>query len=204
MRENAVVRFWCVAVCALLAAASGGCAGATFERIHLGQAPHAYRGVLPDASTRQTDAGLAYLQHSAAGTDTIVVLLSEQRRVVGKLYAHSRSGGGGWSGAARGPRYRLVGELDRAGYGVEQVSPVDALRLVASELATTPGEPLAVEAQQRVVAGLLRWLERWPGVEDYAIPEAQLATLRDVVSGGGVARLTIGTGGVLGFEYVVD
>ena len=204
MPSRAWGRHALVALVALVAAASGGCAGASYDRIHLGQAPHAYRGLLPEAVTRQTDAGLACLERHAAGADVIVVLLNDQRRVAGKLYAHARASQGAWPGAARRPRYRLVGELDRVGYGVAQVSPVDALRMIASELATTSGEPLAREAHQRVVGGMLRWLERWPGVEDYAIPPAQLATLRDMVPGGGAARLTIGADGTLRFEYVVN
>lgn len=194
-----------LSACALLTlVAAGGCASLNYERIALGMGPAELSRVLPEARTRPTPVGLAYLDPGDATGGrpgaAIVVLLTEQRRVAGKFLAE-RTADALWAGR---PAYRLIGEVDAELYGVQQTSPIDVARMIAGELAQVEGERLVREAHGWVAAGLLRWLEGWPGLRDFAVPEDARDRLLELAPAGGTLALERTGGGRLRFAYASD
>jgi hypothetical protein len=177
-----------------------GCTNWSYRQIQLGQSPKDYERVLPAETSRKTALGLCHLSEDRFGhQDALVVLLANDRRVAGKLWA--RHFGRKWrlGGAERG--FRLVGELDPELYGVAGSGPLDTLRAIAGELTDYRGEKLAVDAHTWVAAGLVRLMQRWPGVRDTGVASQRLDELLDLVPGGGTARLEIDERGIYHLEY---
>ncbi len=141
--------------------ASAGCADWRYDEIRLRAVPREYATILAADRTRQTPLGLAHLdQRSAERPEALLVVLSNDRRVAGKLQVR-RSRRMTLSGARE--IYQLRGEIDAALIGAAEAGPVDALRLLLSELERLPREPLPRNVYGSIAAGLVRLLDRWPG-----------------------------------------
>jgi hypothetical protein len=176
-----------------------GCADLAVDRIRPGQRPQEYEGTLPAASTRRTDLGLACLEQSPTGRiDAIVLMLTSDRRVAGKLHATHWSAGGGLPPQ---PAYRLRVQVDPVLASVQGAGPIDTLRMLAGDLACYEGERLARDAHAWVAGGLVRLLQRWPGVTDFGVAETRMSQLNDLVPAGGEARMIVDRDGQYRFEY---
>ena len=190
------------AALALLLAMAGplaGCAQLGYQRIRLGQEQPAYRHALPEDKTRRTPTGLCYLEHDPlGGTEAVVVLLTRDRRVAGKLHARQRERELGWQ---RVNEYRLHGELHLELLGLPGTGPIDTLRSVAADLAATEPDSYVREAHGWVVAGLVRLVQRWPPAGELGLSYPHLFDTLERVPAGGVARLTVERDGVLVIEY---
>jgi len=189
-------------VTALVAAATlflTGCADWSYRQIRLGQSSEDYARVLPAETSRRTALGLCHLSSDPFGrTDAFVALLTSDRRVAGKLRARYYERDWGFK-VDRG--YWLEGELDPELYGVQSTGPLDTLRAIAADLTDYRGEKLALDAHAWVAAGLLRLMQRWPGVEDVGVSSQRLSELFELVPGGGAARIEVDTQGVYRLEY---
>jgi hypothetical protein len=202
MKANGLVKrgLWGAALLMPLALLLSGCASWSYEQIQLGQSPKDYERVLPVETSRKTALGLCHLGQGRRGyTDALVVLLTDDRRVAGKLWAR-KSGGGRRLGRGAGG-FRLVGELDPGLCGVAGSGPLDTLRAIAAELTDYRGEKLAQDAHGWVAAGLVRLMQRWPGVRDVGVSSQWLDGLLERVPGGGTARLEIDERGIYHLEY---
>jgi hypothetical protein len=177
-----------------------GCADWSYRKIQLGQAPQDYGRVLPAETSRRTALGLCHLSGETWGqTEAIVVLLTSDRRVAGKLrarYLLSR-----WGLGPGEPGYQLEGELDPELYGIQGAGPLDALRAIASELIDYRGEKLALEAHAWIAVGLTRLMQRWPGVAETSAVTERLREALEMVPGGGAARIEVDERGVYHVEY---
>jgi len=186
----------------LLAAAVlalSGCSAMSYNAIELGQGPREYDRILPDDTSRTTALGLCHLSKQLNGqTNAIVVFLTPDRRVAGKLYAKHIDRNWGF---VRRSGYTLVGELDLEAYDVGQTGAIDTLRAMTSELTQVRGEPIVMDAHAWVAAGLVRLLQRWPAVEDFGVPSERLSELLELVPGGGAARISVTEDGVFLVEY---
>jgi hypothetical protein len=187
---------------ALLAAAQLsilGCADATYDMIRLGQQPQEYERILPADRSRRTHLGLCYLDGDGGGrTDSIVVLLTSDRRVAAKIQGTCFERDWGFK-VDRG--FRLRGELDPRLYDLQAAGPIDTLRAIAGDLSNYQGEKLAGDAYAWVAAGLVRLMQGWPNVTDVGVETHKLADLLERVAGGGEARIAVDVGGVYRFEY---
>lgn len=177
-----------------------GCADWSYRKIQIGQVPQDYGRVLPADTSRRTSLGLCHLSGETWGqTEAIVVLLTSDRRVAGKLRARvlrSR-----WGRGPGEPGYLLQGELDPELYGVQDAGPLDALRAITSELIDYRGEQLALEAHAWIAVGLTRLMQRWPGVAEAGAATERLRDALEMVPGGGAARIEVDERGVYHLEY---
>jgi hypothetical protein len=189
-----------MATLAPLALLLAGCANWSYDQIQLGQAPRDYARVLPTETSRKTALGLCHLSQNRLGhTDALVILLTNDRRVAGRLWArHSEPGRRFGRSQAE---FRLTGELDPQLYGVAGSGPLDSLRAIVADLTDYRGEKLALEAHAWVAAGLVRLMQRWPNVRDVGASSQQLAEILDRVPGGGTARIEVDTQGIYHLEY---
>ena len=188
-----------VGICLAILTLSG-CADWSYQRIQLGQSPEDYARVLPMETSRRTALGLCHLSKNALGrTDALVVLLTSDRRVAAKLRARHFEHKWGVNRTERG--YWLVGELNPELYGVAGSGPLDTLRAIAGELTVYRGEKLALDAHAWVAAGLVRLVQRWPGVNDVGVSSQRLSELVERVPGGGTARIEIDDRGIYHLEY---
>jgi len=190
---------------ALLAAAlllPAGCADLSYRRIQLGDPLARYEHLLPAATTRRTPYGLAHLGHALGGrTEVVLVLWTNDRRVAGKVYACHFEQNWGW---LRRSGFLLQGQIDPQLYDVAGTGPFDTLRMLATDLAEYRGETLAVDAHAWVVAGLMRLLQRWPGVREPDLLADRVSELYEKVPGGGETHLWIDRNGIYHFEYQQD
>ncbi len=176
-----------------------GCADWSYRQIQLGQSSEDYERVLPAETSRRTALGLCHLSRDAFGrTEAFVVLLTSDRRVAGKLRARHCERNWGFK-VERG--FQLEGELDPELYGVPSAGPLDTLRAIAADLTDYRGERLALDAHAWVAAGLVRLMQRWPGVEEVGVASQRLSELFELVPGGGVARIEVDEQGVYRLEY---
>lgn len=176
-----------------------GCTDFSYRSLQLGQSREKYDGALPTESSRRTDLGLCQYSKGPMGrTDAIVLMLSNDRRISAKIQAYALKRELGFKTESG---FRLVGELDPKLYGTQGTGPVDTLRAVAISLLEYQGEALATQAYRFVAAGLVRLLERWPGLEELGIPVEQLEEVIDFAPGGGTSRIASDDNGVLRFEY---
>lgn len=184
-----------VTLCVLL----GGCIDASYDKLKIGQQPRDYDKTLPMEFTRRTDLGLAYLEKSSDGrTDAIVVLLTTDRRVAGKLHAIYVERGG-LMGVQRG--YRLTGQLDPYLAETSTAGPVDTLRSLVTELLSYRGERMAMDAHAWVAVGLVRLMQRWPGVTDVGVDTQPLTAWLEQVPGGGQGEIAVDSSGAYNFRY---
>jgi hypothetical protein len=177
----------------------GGCADWSYRQIRLGQSSENCERVLPPETSRRTALGLCHLSSDPFGrTEALVVLLTGDRRVAAKLRARHYERDWGFK-VDRG--YWLEGELDPELYGVQSTGPLDTLRAIAADLTDYRGEKLALDAHAWVAAGLVRLMQRWPGVEDVGVSSQRLSELFELVPGGGVARIAVDERGIYRLEY---
>lgn len=188
---------------------SSGCIDQSYSRLQLGMGPGDYDRLLPNQFTRRTDLGLAYFQQqSVTRDDAIAVLVAQDRRVAAKVqtttwYAQQA----GWQGMlptrTRGEvtGYELRGELDPKLAEVTASGPLDTLKLMIVDLAAYRGERSAMDSYRRVAAGLVRLVQRWPGVQDVGVDTTELTDVLAGIPGGGEARIAIDDDGVYRFEY---
>lgn len=185
---------------ALVLPALCGCASWTYSQLRLGQRPQDYERVLPADRARRTSTGVcAYQQNALGDSEAIVVLLTSDRRIAGKLRATRVKARWGQAFDA----YALTGELDRELYDAQETGPLDTLRALAGELADYSGERLAAQAHELAAAGLIRLVQRWPHALDLGVREARAAELLELAAGGGEAGLSVGVDGVFRFWYRV-
>lgn len=183
---------------AVLLLAVGGCADMEYDRLKIGQSVSEYERVLPESISRTTSLGRCCLRSDAQRTDATVALVSDDRRLYGKLQATSIDRN--WLlGRERG--FRLRGEIDVRLARMRGAGPIDALRAIAGDLTGYRGERVAMDAHAWVAAGIVRVLQRWPNVSDVGVDPGQLAELLERVPAGGRTDYTVDERGVLIFEY---
>jgi hypothetical protein len=130
---------------------------------------------------------LCYLDYSLPGrVEAIVVLLTRDRRVAGKLHATRTESG---LALTTEVRYVLEAELD----------PNVAQLYGTGPIAQPVTDPLVREAQGWVAAGIIRIVQRWPHARDPA--EVQLADMLERVPAGGEATITARPDGALAIRY---
>ena len=156
--------------------------------------------MLPAEGSRRTDLGLCYLGSDLFGrTDALVILLTHDRRVAGKLHAtHYRRS----YGFKTETGFRLRGELDPEACGLSATGPIDTLRAICDALVSYQGEKIATEAHAWGAAGLIRLIQRWPHVSELGSQTESLSETLSLVPGGGVARLGMNERGIHEFEYL--
>ena len=176
-----------------------GCVDFGYNQIELGQRQREYQQAFPEEKTRRTAAGLCYFERDWLGrTEAIIVLLTADRQVAGKLRAsHSEQ---------RTPfgletRYQLVGELEPQLIDLQGAGPIDTLRVLADELTAAEGDNAVREAHGWVAAGLVRLVQHWPHVGDEGPAITRLTDLLERVPAGGEARITIDPHGAYLIEY---
>jgi hypothetical protein len=195
--DGATGRFWLVLL--LGATSSAGCVQFGYDQVRLGQTQREYRAAFAEGQTRRTTQGLCYLEQDWLGqTDAVVLLLTADRRVAGKLHAvHSERR----TLISVETDYELHGELDPALARLGGTGPVDTLRAVADELTTGDADASVREAHGWVAAGLVRLMQRWPHVGDEGPALTRLTAMLERVPGGGTAHISVDPNGVYRFEY---
>lgn len=179
--------------------ATGGCAEFGYNRIQLGQEQREYEAAFPADKTRRTPDTLCCVERSALGqTDAMVVLLTRDRRVAGKLHARHIERDFGFRAETE---YRLSGELDLTLIHLGMAGPIDALRAVADELTAAQDDAFVRAAQGWVAGGLVRLVQQWPHAGDAGPAYPRLADILEHIPAGGEARITVRPGGRLSVEY---
>lgn len=175
-----------------------GCAEFSYNRIQLGQEQREYEPAFPADKTRRTPATVCYLETRLGHTDAMVVLLTRDRRVAGKLHAmHSERD----FGFPAETHYRLRGEIDPTLVRLGATGPIDVLRAVADELTAAHADAYVREAHGWVAGGLVRLVQHWPHGGDAGPAVTRLSDILERIPSGGEARITVaGTGRFL-IEY---
>lgn len=180
--------------------ASMGCVGLSYDRLSLGAARNEYETAFPEEAARRSDKTVAYFEKSPLGeVEAVVVLISADRRVAGKLRVSAREPSSSFQPAST--RVQLIGEIDPRLAGYERVGPIDTLRAIAADLADNPADALTRDAHGWVSAALVRLLQRWPSVEDEGPAITQVQDYLDRVPAGGIATLTSDERGVFRVAY---
>lgn len=168
-------------------AGSTGCANWSYRNIHAGQNPRDYEKLLPAFDTRRTPLGLCYYKvDSLGGEDVIMILVSDNRRVAGKLRAQV-GGASKTPGGARG--LRLEGEISSQWLGSELPGPADALRYLLTRLADYHADNATMRAHGWAAAGLTRLLELYPQAEPITSLPAAFNEQLERVPGGGTGDM---------------
>lgn len=179
-------------------AGTTGCANWSYNSIRVGQNPREYEKLLPAFDTRRTPLGLCYYKVDSIGReDIIMILVSENRRVAGKL----RTQVGAAGKTLGGPRgLTMTGEISGDWLGAELPGPADTLRYLLTRLAEFHADHTTMRAHGWVAAGLTRLLELNPQADPItSLPASFSAELERVPSGGsGDARAA---GGRIIFHY---
>lgn len=176
-----------------------GCSQLTYGNVKLRESPQQYEKKLPSEQSRRTSVGLTYYNQSWDGkTEAIVVLLSTDRRVAGKIMATRTEPK---PMMLQSGTFTLVGELDPELYDMRSTGPIDTLRVIARSLSEYRGEKLATDAHNLVTAGLVRLMQRWPRVEDVGVTAERLPSLFALAGGTGAASISVDSKGVYHFEY---
>ena len=174
-----------------------GCSNWTYRHLQIGQTPHEYRRVLPTINTDQTPATVCYLKRQGSDRrDALVVLLTVDRRLAGKLRASYRQRKNEFT-------YRLDGKIDPRLYGTEDAGITNTLRALAIDLTEHPGRQLAVEVHTWVAAGIVRLLAESPETGDFGVSAQQLQKLFERVPAGGQSQLKRSEQGYIELEYKV-
>ena len=176
-----------------------GCANWSFDRVQMGQQLREYERVFPESKARRTDRALCYLERDVLGrTDAVVLLLTRDRVVCGKLHAiYVRS----QLGAHETSTYTLRGEIDPELARYRSTGPIDMLRAVAAELTEPQDDNVTREALEWVAAGIVRLVQRWPHLGDEGPAFPRLTEMLERVPGGGVANLAVDERGVYQLSY---
>lgn len=176
-----------------------GCARINLDRLTLGQELRQPQRVFPEGRALRTDVGLCYLERDRLGrTDAIVVLLTRDQRVAGKLHACLRQRRGGSSPTIE---YHLRGEFDPQLVGLSGTGPIDTLRAIADELTSHARDGVVREAHGLIAAGMVRMVQQWPHADDEGPTPPRLAELLERVPPGGEAKITVRRRGTRVIEY---
>lgn len=188
-------------VAGLLLTLSAGCANWSYDRVQLGMLQREAERLLPEGTLWRTELGLAIEQTDWTGrTDALVILLTQDLRVAGKLQTTRTTEG--LPGLNRQEHYRLRGLVDPQAWGLTDVGPVDLLRALIDDLASYRGARMPMETHARVAAGIRRLLERWSEAD---LPPPQyplLGTALETVPADGLAEVRREPGGAYSFEYL--
>lgn len=178
-----------------------GCAGLTYDRVQVGRQLSEYQRVFPEDGVHRTDTTVCYLEHDGLGrTDAVVLLLTRDRQICGKLHAvrvERRYG------LAAGTGYRLRGEIAPELARLGATGPIDAARAVADSLTAIDGDRQTREVHGWVAAGLVRLVQRWPHVGDAGPAVPRLTDMLERVPGGGAGHLGVDPAGRYLFEYTL-
>ena len=176
-----------------------GCTDWSYRQIQIGQDQRTVDRVLPAGGSRRTDLGLCYLGRDSFGrTDALLILLTRDRQVFGKIHAtHFRRNYGFKTEVG----YRLRGELDPRLAGLSATGPIDTLRAISDDLIGYQGEKVAMDAHAWVASGLIRLMQRWPHVSDVGLRTEDVAETLELVPSGGTARISVNEAGIYEFEY---
>lgn len=175
-----------------------GCATWSYDHVHLGQELRDYERAFPSDKTRRTKSTLCYLERDLSGRQLAVVLLVTRNRVVaGKLHAVYEEGGKGFQ---RGG-YRLQGELDPELARLYGTGPIDALRAVADELTRDNSGDFTHDASGWTAAGLVRLVQHWPDVSDAGPAYPRLTQVLQYIPPGGRAHIAITPEGTYEIGY---
>ena len=184
---------------ALLLALTGGCADWSYDRIQIGMTSQECARSLPEEAVRRTELGFCCLAQDRHGrTDALVVLISRDGRVAGKLQATLPTPNT-WSPVQTD--FRLRGEIDPTLTDLQAVGPIDMLRAIIGDLTGYRGVQTAQQAHAWVAAGLVRLLERWPHIGPGSELYPQLTDTLERLPGGGTARIEVDQRGVYCLEY---
>lgn len=191
---------WPAAVLAgVLLLLAGGCSDWSYDRIQIGMTQQQCALLFTEDSVRRTELGFCRLTEDRRGqTDALVVLLSRDGQVAGKLQATLRARDR-WIRVER--VFRLRGEVDPGLADLQATGPIDMLRVVTDDLSGYRGAQTAQQAHAWVAAGLARLMERWPHVASADELCPQLTETLERVPGGGTARIEVDRRGVYCFEY---
>ena len=172
-----------------------GCGSWTYRHVRIGQPPREYEQILPAEKSRHTAVGICYLDvDQSHRSDALVVLLTDDRRVAGKLWARHRH-------RKAGSNYRLVGKIDPVLFGTQAAGMTNTLRAIAVELTEQHDGQFAAQAHAWVAGGIVRLLEQAPGPPDLGVSSRRLDELFDRVPGGGVSRMEFDRYGNIVIEY---
>jgi len=176
-----------------------GCAGLTYEQIKLGEQLRTYDRVFPEDRARRTENTVCFMESDLTGkTEAVVVLVTRDRRVAGKLHATHVDR---QLGLTRETSYTLVGEIDPVVAKLNSTGPADTLRAIVDQLISVDSDQTAREAHGWVAVGLVRLLQRWPHVGDEGPSFPKLPDLLDRVPADGIARLAVDGRGMFLLEY---
>lgn len=176
-----------------------GCAGLTYDQIKLGQQLREFDRVFPEDRARRTESTVCFMEQSLGGqTEAVVVLITRDRRVSGKLHATHLDRQLGWTHETS---YTLVGEIDPVVARLNSTGPADTLRAIADQLISIDADQSARDAHGWIAAGLVRLLQRWPHVGDEGPSFPKLPDLLERVPAGGKAQLSVDTRGAFLLEY---
>lgn len=188
-----------VLLVAFLAAQLAGCARFSYGQVKLGAVLTDPRRQFPEDKVRLTDAGLCVLEQDPFGrTDAIVVLLTRDQRVAGKLYATCTVRQVGF---VQETTYTLEGNLHPTLTDLSGSGPIDTLRALADELTGAYPDPMVRTAHDWVAAGLIRIIQRWPHVGDEGPALVRLTDTLERVPAGGTADIVVGDDGVHHLHY---
>ena len=188
-----------VALLGMVLVCAPGCADWSYDRIQIGMTQRECEQALAEESVWRTELGFCSLSQRHFGrTDALLVLLTQDRRVAGKLQATCLERDT-WLGPQTGFRLRV--ELDPEAAVLTATGPIDTLRAIADDLATYRGARPALEAHAWIAAGLVRLMERWPHVGPCGALYPELTDVLERVPGGGAAEISVDRRGVYLFEY---
>jgi hypothetical protein len=193
---------WTIAavVLPLLLSQTVGCASWSFDNIKMGQAVRESQRLLPVDKTRRTDIGFCYVDRGLTGrTDAVVVLLTKDLTVAGKLQASHAKRNMGWLSEEA---YVLRGVVDPVAMQLNATGPVDTLRAVTDDLVQAMDDNFVRDAHGWVAAGLARLIQRWPhmGIEPGG-GDPELMEMLQRVPAGGTAMMRVTPEGYYELEY---
>ncbi|MCK4341512.1 MAG: hypothetical protein KAY37_07315 [Phycisphaerae bacterium] len=188
-----------ISALALAALLPAGCANWSYGRVQLGQHLREYERVFPEGKSRRTERTLCFLEQDYMGrTDAVVVLLTRDRQVCGKLHATNFRRKYGLKVETG---FILRGEVDPVLARYSGTGPIDMLRAIADDLTSDMPDSFTREAHGWVAAGLVRLIQRWPHLGDEGPAFPRLTDMLERVPGGGRAGITVDPQGVYVLEY---
>lgn len=179
-----------------------GCTKLTYERVRLGMTPSEYDRVLDLDQTSRTSCGLVqYTRDQRGQEESLMLVIADDRRIAAKFHVMRSEKDAGWTQSSS--EYGLRGEVDHVLIGAAEAGPVDTLRLIAQSLCELPTERFAKRGQLLVAAGLVRVLQRQPGIEDVGLPQLPVGEFVGIAPELGVASLERDAAGILHIGFRV-
>ncbi len=174
-----------------------GCTQFNVDRLRVGHPLRQPGLAFPVEQTRRTDFGIAYFDTGPLDRmDAVVVYLTQDGRVAGKLHASTQRPGMGLGSEVE---YQFVGDLDPTLLGLTRTGPIDTLRALAAQLLTPAHDPAITRTHHQVAAGIARLIDQWPNARPPAAASA-LDAYRTVPDGG-TASITVHSDGVMKVGY---